>query len=422
MTEPLVFAHLADLHIGAWREQKFNTLTIDAFNKAIDFCLARHVAFILFSGDLFNTALPNIDHLKQVIIKLKECKAQNVPVYCIPGSHDFSPSGKTMLDILDEAELLTNVVKGSVQDGKLKLSFTIDKKTGVKITGMIGKRGALEKHYYEDLDRAALEEEPGKKIFMFHSAITELKPAELAQMDSAPISFLPKGFDYYAGGHVHIVKDTTLPGYRNVVYPGPLFPATFRELETLKQGSFCIVEDWKLHRIPHKIKNVTALTIDAEGKDPAGVEQDIRERLSTIDPTDAIILLRIEGTLHSGSPADIPFSNIIHELIQKGAYHVAKNTVKLTSKAFEAITVTSKSAGEVEEQVLTEHKGSFGNLSTVGLTKEDEISLAKSLLHALSEDQHEGEKKYEYEDRVKTTAQELIKQTLRKPQQSRKPS
>ena len=31
-----------------------------------------------------------------------------------------------------------------VEDGKLKLNFTIDKKTGVKITGMLGKRGALE--------------------------------------------------------------------------------------------------------------------------------------------------------------------------------------------------------------------------------------------------------------------------------------
>ena len=76
--------------------------------------------------------------------------------------------------------------------------------------------------------KEALEKEEGFKIFMFHTALTELKPKELDKMDSAPVSFLPRNFDYYAGGHVHIVKEASLDGYKNIVYPGPLFPNNFR--------------------------------------------------------------------------------------------------------------------------------------------------------------------------------------------------
>lgn len=109
-----------------------------------------------------------------------------------------------MLDVIENAGLLTNVARGEeTSNNKLKLNFTIDEKTGAKITGMLGKKGMLEKNYYEALDKKNLEEEKGYKIFMFHTALTEFKPEEMEKMESTPVSALPKGFNYYAGGHVH---------------------------------------------------------------------------------------------------------------------------------------------------------------------------------------------------------------------------
>ncbi|MDP6138772.1 MAG: DNA repair exonuclease, partial [Candidatus Woesearchaeota archaeon] len=145
------FAHLADCHIGSWRDPKLKDISTIAFQKAIDKCMEENVDFILISGDLFNTSLPRIDNLKKVVSILKQLKDKNIPVYIIPGSHDYSPSGKTMLDVLEQAGLFVNVVKGEEIDGKLKLNFTIDKKTGAKITGMLGKRYSLEKEYYKNL-------------------------------------------------------------------------------------------------------------------------------------------------------------------------------------------------------------------------------------------------------------------------------
>src|SRR3989344_5869468 len=108
------YAHLADLHLGSWREQKMRDLSLQAFMKAIDDCVSQKVDFILFSGDLFNTSLPSLDTLKLVTKKLKELQEQQIPIYAIAGSHDFSPSGKTMLDVLENAGLLKNVCKGQV--------------------------------------------------------------------------------------------------------------------------------------------------------------------------------------------------------------------------------------------------------------------------------------------------------------------
>src|SRR3989338_3984488 len=105
------FAHLAYCHIGSWRDPKLKDISTIAFNKAIDKCIEEKVDFILIAGDLFNTSFPRIENLKTVVSTLKQLKDKNIPVYIIPGSHDYSPSGKTMLDVLENAGLFVNVVK-----------------------------------------------------------------------------------------------------------------------------------------------------------------------------------------------------------------------------------------------------------------------------------------------------------------------
>ena len=65
------FAHMADCHIGAWRDPKLKDLSMQAFIKAVDISIKQKVDFILISGDLFNTSLPGIDHLKETTKKLK---------------------------------------------------------------------------------------------------------------------------------------------------------------------------------------------------------------------------------------------------------------------------------------------------------------------------------------------------------------
>ena len=70
------FAHLADCHIGSWREPKLAEISSKVFEKTIDDIKEKKVDFVLISGDLFNTSLPSIDKLKEVVLKLPSGKLQ----------------------------------------------------------------------------------------------------------------------------------------------------------------------------------------------------------------------------------------------------------------------------------------------------------------------------------------------------------
>jgi len=397
------FAHIADCHIGAWRDPKLKDLSMQAFIKATNICIEKNVDFILIAGDLFNTSMPGIDYLKETTKRLKELKERDIPVYIIPGSHDQSPSGKTMLDVLEEAGLMINVVKGTIKDNKLQLKFTIDKKTGAKITGLLGRRGMLEKKYYEQLDNTNLESETGTKIFMFHTALTELKPKELEKMDSNPVSFLPKGFEYYAGGHIHIVRKETIEGYKNIVYPGPLMPSNFSELEKLRRGTFYIYNHGKLELIPIEIVKTYPLEIDANHKTPEEVHEFIEQCIKNQDFTNTIVLIRIEGKLKSGRQTDINFKAIFETLYKQDAFFVMKNTSKLSSEEFEEIKINTSSVEEIENVIIREH---LGQIKTYFSDTEEEVT--KNIMNSLSEEKNEGEKVYEYEEKVRKEINKIL--------------
>ena len=252
------FGHLADVHIGGWREEELKNLTIESFRKAIDICVNENVGFVLICGYLFNTSLPQIDLIKETASILNKLRENDIDVYIIPGSHDFSPSGKTMLDVLEEAGLVKNVMK--FKDNKLM--FTTDK-TGVKLTGIYGRRSGLETLEYNNLEKKHLEDENGFKIFLFHTTLEEFKPEEFEKVQGQSYLTLPRNFNYYAGGHVHYLFDKNVAGYGKIVYPGPLFPNNFKELEELKFWRFCIIDDnLNLKRIELKLKDVASFNID----------------------------------------------------------------------------------------------------------------------------------------------------------------
>jgi exonuclease SbcD len=403
---PLImkFSHMADCHVGSYRDERMKALSIQAFQTAIDESLQRSVDFILISGDLFNTSLPAIDALKAVTQKLKKVAEEKIPVYIIAGSHDFSPSGKTMLDVLEHAGLCINVVKGSVnEEGKLQLQFTEDEKTGVKITGMIGKRGTLEKVYYESLELEHLEQEPGFKIFMFHSAIDELKPKELESMESTPLSYLPKGFNYYAGGHVHTVMKTSSQELGGVItYPGPLFPNSFKELQELKQGGFYIFDTENpdlLEHIPVKIKDIVYLEIDAEHKSAETINAELEEAIKC-DVRDTIVLLRLKGKLASGKASDIDLRHIFDVLYEEGAYFVMRNTSSLTSELFEEIALQTESIHDIEHTLINEHIGQM-KFTHLPYDKETEKTKVTELMELLDVEKQEGETQKDFEERLK---------------------
>lgn len=387
------FAHLSDCHIGGWRDPKMRELNHKSFALAITRSIQEKVDFILISGDLFNTAVPAIDSLKFAVEQLRKVKDAHIPIYIIAGSHDFSPSGKTMIDVLEHAGLVINVAKGAeLPDGRLRLEFTEDPKTRVKVTGMIGKKGGLETGYYHVLSKENLEQEKGPKIFLFHSAIEELKPKEFAQVEGMALSLLPKGFDYYAGGHVHVVDRQSVEGYTNIVYPGPIFPNNFAEIEKLRTGSFVIYEDGKITHVPLDVCPVICLSVDADNISPSKAQEKIKKELEKV-VKGALVTLRVSGVLSEGRPADVAWNDLMFDALSRGAYEVKRNTVAFLSRELEVIQVREQSVDEVEESLLREHAG---QLEKAG----GNAQVARRLMQVLSVEKQEGERVSDFEARL----------------------
>ena len=395
------YAHLADLHLGSWREPKMRDLSIKAFLTAIDQCIKKEVDFILFAGDIFNTSLPSLDTLKIVTKKIKELKDKDIPLYVIAGSHDFSPSGKTMIDVLENAGLLKNVCRGKIhpETKELHLQFTVDQKTGAKLTGILGRKGQLDKTYYQNLHLENLEQETGYKIFMFHTTLSEMKPKHLEKIESQPASFLPKNFNYYAGGHIHHPTKIELEGYGTLAYPGALFPNNFAEVEKYSHGGYYLItienQAQNIEWIPVKVMEHHDFMLNCNHKAPEVITFEILDHFEKTNIQDTLTTIRLTGTLAKGKVSDINFNQIFAELYHKGAYFIMKNTSGLQSEEFEEIKISATNPETMEEEIIKEH------LQQKKLyNPETELFITKNLLQILTTSKKEGETLSDFQERV----------------------
>ncbi len=379
------FSHMSDCHIGSWRENTLREINLKCFEMAVETSIENHVGFIIISGDLFDTALPSIDILKSTAKILSRLKEYDMPVYVIPGSHDFSASGKTMLDVLENAGLITNVMKF---DENKRLIFTEDR-TGAKLTGMYGRKGGLEEQDYNNMEKSHLENEGGFKIFLFHTLLDETKNDEFNMIEAPSIRILPKNFDYYAGGHPHFIYTKHHEGHGIVAYPGPIFPNNFQEIEKLKHGNFFIVETGdglKVNSILLKAAETVSYFISAENKTPKEVENEILKTVK--DFNNKIVTIRIEGCLKDGKTGDIDFGRIYENF--KEAYCILRNTSKLTTKEFQRIEGEIKDVSSIELSVIEQY-------SKDTLFSKDSVL---QIMRCMDTEKHEGERNADFEARV----------------------
>ncbi len=413
------FAHIADSHIGGWRDQKLKDLSINAFDRAIDICITKKVDFVIIAGDLFNTALPGIEAMNLVTHKLFQLRQKNIPVYAVPGSHDFSPSGKTFLSTLEKAGLIINLAKIGLADDKVVLKPTFNEKTKTVLFGMLGRRTSLEKSYYKILSKEELEKDYGNylfKIFVFHSAILELQPPDTYRIEAIPLSYLPKKFDYYAAGHVHKRSENHPDGYF-IVYPGPLFPNSFSELEKFKHGGFYIVnvnvneqtkeKDIRPEFQPIVVKNVYSISINANDKSASEINAELLDTIKQREFYDTLVLIRVYGELKSGKTGDINFKDLIKQIYAKGAFFVMKNTSMLKTKEFEGVDIDVKNQEEVEDKIIKENTKEFLNFNIT-----ESRALVKEMITLLDKEKAEGETNNTFELRISSEFNQLLNKLL----------
>jgi hypothetical protein len=407
------FAHLADIHIGAFRQPVLQNLLLDAFNRAMDLCLEKRVDFIVISGDLFDSNIPDMGLLNSAVRKMGEVKESGIPFYVIYGSHDFSPTQTSIIDILESANLFTKVTEGEVHDGRLHLEFTTDERTGAKLCGISGRRRGIEREYYEILERESLERENGFKIFVLHGAISEYKSRELADAESISVSKLPRGFAYYAGGHLHERLLINEHGY-NLAYPGTLFGTDFTDLERSAKGQergfFLVSFSDKVEGVefvPISVCGYDMRQYDASGKNSVAVQNELSDIVQSIEPEGKVVLLKVAGEMSGGKTSDVDFQQFKRVLKEKGALEVLPNYHKLTSKEYASIKVAGEDIHEIEGRLFRENIGRV-KVSDPRLRGEEGVKLSRDVLRVLEQGKPENEGKASYEGRIRGATIEAL--------------
>jgi len=412
------FAHFADCHLGAWRDPKLKELNLNAFIKTLDCCVSEKVDFIIISGDLFDTTLPDLAIVQKAVEKIKEVKDKGIPTYLAYGSHDFAPNSISIIDILNATGLFKKVVEAEVTGEKIQLRFVTDSGTGAKIAGLSGRRLGLEKKYFEMLDSENLESEAGFKIFVFHNAIIELRTPTASYSEGVPISSFPKGFDYYAGGHVHENLKHEIKDYGLVAFPGCLFGATFTDLELTakgeKRGFFIVDFEDKIENVRFvetKVSDIFFEEINANKKTAKQIAETLCKIVNDADVKGKIALLKVDGKLLSGKPSDINFTEIRQTLYDREAIVASINHYSLsTEEKMNLGQVSGKSRQEIETKIFSDMVNSFkidptlkGKLKAKlekALTSKAGIEFANNLLNSLKLEKQEGETKRDFEQRV----------------------
>jgi DNA repair protein SbcD/Mre11 len=382
------FAHISDVHLGGWKQQQLQDLNFQSFQKTIDICIEKKLDFVLIAGDLFDSAYPPIEILKETFAQFKRLKEAKLPCFIIAGSHDYSISGKTFLDVLEKAGFCKNVMNIEESEDKIILNPTLYQ--GVAIYGYPGKKSGLE---IQDLRKIKLNDAPGMfKILMLHTTIDKAKGS--LPIDAIECDLLPQA-DYYALGHLHIDFQ-----YQNFVYPGPIFPNNFQELEDLQNGSFYIVDtdrENSLEKVELKIKG-TAL-IDVELKTALNSTEHIISEIEKKDVDDKIILLRLRGELESGNNSDIKFPQIEEAAKRKKAYFLLKNTHELKTKEVE-MEFEVKNIDNIEEETIM----LYSEQNPVDFNK-----FIPQLMNSLSIDKQEGEKLESFTNRLMEESRKILK-------------
>jgi len=411
----LKFAHLSDVHLGFQKYESLQKIEQQVFEKILDKCIERKVDFILIPGDLFHVNIPEMRVQKFAFAKFRQVHDAGIPIYVVYGSHDFSPVSNSVIDLLAEVGYITKVTDAtSHEDGAISLKCLIDPKTGAKITGLSGLKVGKDREWYEKLDRNSLEAEQGFKIFLFHGGISDMKTDSGMDGDQMPLSLLPQGFSYYAGGHMHKFNHQSFDDYSNVVYPGTPFAGYHADLEDNANGEkrgFVLVEfEDTVKSVDFvEIENTEyeVIEVDANNRKAESVNKELSEKTTDIDVQNKVVIIKIQGELMSGKTADVDVSLVRDNLNDKDALVVNVSKNQLTSKEYAITEAKGSNKEEIETNVFSENIGQL-KFDYPELLNESGIKLATKLLQELGQPKLENEKNNEYIPRIRDNAFALL--------------
>ena len=310
--KPFSFVHVADLHLG-YMQYNLDARLRDfarAFDEVVEKTLELKPNFMIIAGDIFHHARPSNFTLENAIKNFRRLKEAGIPVLTVDGSHDAAPNviTGTILNPLHSAGLIYYLprLEGACWENEYCYVYGIPNFRTKRRT-----EEALPEFY----ERNKPSPKPSKfNIFVFHMAVD--LPGAVPPYMEAEISpeLIPDGFNYYAGGHVHVPVE--LP-FKNglLVYSGCTETVSLQDIKNEKGFYYVEVNEKgtpKLQRIRLECpRKFILLDMDFSGSMPQKITEEAVKRVKEADKEEAIIIPVIRGVLPSeASRTDVDLARI----------------------------------------------------------------------------------------------------------------
>ena len=224
--------HISDTHLGyaQFNLKEREEDVYDAFNYAIDTAIKDKVYAVIHSGDIFHKPNPSGNAMHRFTDAVKKLNEHGIRFFFTLGEHDISRVRDRPLPLIfDDLRLAEYIGDGKVHKYDRVVLVGFHKYRRGEIDTLVDRLRGVEEMvsaYRGDGYRLILVMHQG--LHEFHSYAGELS------MDA-----LPKGFDYYAMGHLH---EHSLKGLDRgtVSYPGSIDVIQSDSINA-KRG-FCIID------------------------------------------------------------------------------------------------------------------------------------------------------------------------------------
>ena len=226
------FIHASDLHLGAplhgfsikrsGLAKELKDLPARAFADLVDEALRRRVAFVLLSGDIFDSQKPSPATFLAFFRQLKRLLSEDIGVFMVCGNHDPLGSWPDAIELPEGAYLFR-------ADGWSSVDISMAGSHICSIYGHSFMKQAETRNLVSLLNfhRNESPDPDGPfRIALLHTNVGE-RPGHAVYAPCQLQDLLDQPIDYWALGHVH--SPIVLHQSPHVVYPGILQPRNFSE-------------------------------------------------------------------------------------------------------------------------------------------------------------------------------------------------
>jgi len=346
--KPFRFVHVADVHLGyaqynlEVRREDFNTAFQEVVNKTIEL----KPDFMLIAGDLFQHARPSNSTLENAITNFRRLRDAGIPVLTVDGSHDSAPNliTGTILNPLDSAGLIHYLPRheGACWQNESCYVYGVPN---------FRTRRRTEEQLPAFLEQNKPMPNPSLfNVFLFHMAV-DIPGVSSPQIEAEARSELfPDGFNYYAGGHVHVPSQRP---FKNglLVYSGCTETVSYEDAK-IEKGFYYVEVNEKgvpeLNRIKLEApRRFIILDYDYSGLTPSEITEKAVQLVREADEAGVIIVPVLKGALPSeAGSAEVNLTKI-REAAEKAL--LVRPLLRLTEKEVSEEVIRSIFEGELKD-------------------------------------------------------------------------